>query len=304
MKKKPTQKAILFCYVYLYLIIVHWHPVLYVLTFIFSAAPLGLEPVSSHSGGSSPPHSPFLPPQVFLFIQAAPQGSYLIQILLPVGLTQPCTPLRWHSWNHLWGVEPRNQTQFHIPCPGSEPPSHTENIPRKNLDLLQARSLLSAVPAPSPTSGSEFQDLIPAQPWWHTQLSIRGGIAEQREGRGLCARYLPGYHTAPKSHRLSFQNLWCFVYSGDLRFVRKCQKGHGAKGFLMTEDFLSHDLPEVDFGLQTVLPSALTGAGWQQIHGDLWGILAFSNWAGAVMPPNHPEYCFTGGMEMPAPRLG
>lgn len=71
----------------------------------------------------------------------------------------------------------------------------------------------------------------------------------------------------------------------------------------MTEDFLSHDLPEVDFGLQTVLPSALTGAGWQQIHGDLWGILAFSNGAGAVMPPNHPEYGFTGGVEMPAPHL-
>lgn len=56
----------------------------------------------------------------------------------------------------------------------------------------------------------------------------------------------------------------------------------------MTEDFLSHDLPEVDFGLQTVLPSALTGAGWQQIHGALWGILAFRS--RAVMPPNHPEY--------------
>lgn len=86
--------------------------------------------------------------------------------------------------------------------------------------------------------------------------------------------------------------------AGDLRFVSQCQKGREAEGFLMTEGFLSHDLPEVDFRPQTVLPSALTGAGWQQTPSALWSFLTFLNELGGggtqtEMPLSHPEYYFT-----------
>lgn len=274
MKKKTTQKAILFCYVYLYLIIVHWHPVLYVLTFIFSAASLGLEPVSSHSGGSSPPHSPFLPPQVFLFIQAAPQGSYLIQILLPVGLTQPCTPLRWHSWNHLWGGEPRNQTQLHIPCPGSEPPSHTENIPRKNLDLLQARSLLSAVPAPSPAQrwfwipGPDSSPTLVAHSAQHPRRNRR---AEGGEG-AVCA--LPSQ--LPHSPQIPQAIIPKFVMFCLLWWFKVCQK--------MSERPRGQGLPD-DWGFSFTWPSwswfwAPDSAAFSSDRGrlaaDSWGSLGHS----------------------------
>lgn len=147
-KKTPKINFALLC-IFIFSYCSLWHTVLCVLASIFSAAPLGLEPVSSHSGGSSAPHSPFLPPQVFLFIQAAPRGSYLLQILLPVGLTQP-NPAhpRWHPWNHLWGVEPRNQTQFQIPCP---PTLRIFPVPCKNLDLLQDRSLLCCCTSSQPS---------------------------------------------------------------------------------------------------------------------------------------------------------
>lgn len=47
----------------------------------------------------------------------------------------------------------------------------------------------------------------------------------------------------------------------------------------MAEDFLSHNLPAAD--------SALTRAGWQQIHTNLLGIVACWERLQALLPSNH-----------------
>lgn len=207
------------CYVYLSLIIVHWHPVLCILAFNFSALEIGAGPNFQSLWLLFSAHSPFLPPQLLSRFSCLSRGSYLTQILLPMGLTQ-WDPLgmgliQWDSpnparssgcqvtfmepsgfskaWNHT--IKPNSRFPTGIgACPGSDPFSHTEEYSLFHMKIWswpRAGPSSAAVSAPTPPQRwfwiqTWFQELIPAKPSWHAQLSIQGGIAEQREGRGLC----------------------------------------------------------------------------------------------------------------------